>query len=59
MKDPDKILLPNCNLVLIAFGEDESVDDIPFTLLDDLPLDLAQSSAIETVCQWIALHSHY
>ena len=54
MKDPDQILLPSSNLVLIAFGEDESMDRIPFTLLDDLPLDLGESSKIENACKWIA-----
>ena len=39
VKDPHKILLPSSNLVLVTFGEHESVDRIPFTLLDDLPLD--------------------
>ena len=58
MKDPDEILLPSNNLVLIGFGEDESVDRAPFTLLDDLPLDLGQSSVVEIVCQWITLHAH-
>ena len=57
MKDPHKVLLPSSNLVLIASGEDESVDRAPFTLLDDLPLDLGQSSAIE-ICQWITLRTH-
>ena len=47
MQDPDKVLLPRSNFVLITFGEDESVDRIPFALPDDLPLDLCQGSAIE------------
>ena len=51
VKDPEKILLPGSNLVLVAFGEDESVERISFTLLDDLPLDLGQSSTIENVCE--------
>jgi hypothetical protein len=48
MKDPDKVLLPSSDLVFIGFGEDESVERIPFTLLDDLPLDLGHGSAIKS-----------
>jgi hypothetical protein len=48
MKDPDEVLLPGSNLVLIAFGDDESVDRVPFTLLDDILLDLGQCSAIKS-----------
>ena len=40
VKDPDKILLPRSNLVLITLGEGESMYRIPFALLDDLLLDL-------------------
>jgi hypothetical protein len=47
VKDPDKVLLPSCDLVLIAFGKDESIDRAPFTLLDHLPLHLGQCSAIK------------
>ena len=53
MKNSDKILLPSSDLVLIAFGEDESVQCIALALLDDLPLDLGQGSKIEIVCKWI------
>ena len=53
-KNPDKILIPSSNFVLIAFGEEESVDGIPFTLLDDLPLDLGQSSATESISELVA-----
>ena len=49
MKDPDKILLPGSNLALIALGESKSMYRIPFTLLDDLLLDLGQSSATKSV----------
>ena len=49
VKDPDKILLPRSNLTLIALGEDESVYHTPFTMLDDLPLDLGQGSATDNV----------
>ena len=47
VKDPDKILLPSRNLLLIALREDESGYYIPLALLDDLLLDPGQSSAIE------------
>jgi hypothetical protein len=48
LKDPDQVLLPSRNFVLIVLGEEESEDRIPFTPLDDLPLHLCQGSAIET-----------
>jgi hypothetical protein len=48
VKDPDKVLLPNCNLVLIGFGDDKSVDRVPFTLLDNPTLDLGQCSRIKS-----------
>ena len=48
VKDPNKVLLPGNDFVLVAFGEDESVERVPFTLLDDLPLDFGQSTVIET-----------
>ena len=49
VKDPDEVLLPSRNLLFIAFRENELDDRIPFTLLDDLPLDPRQGSAIETL----------
>ena len=58
VKDPDKVLLPSRDLVLIDFGEHEPVDRTPFTLLDDLPLDLGQSSVVENVSQWVTLGAH-
>ena len=48
MKNPDKILLPSRNLVLIALGEDESVDRVPFPSLAHLPLDRGHGTVIET-----------
>ena len=47
VKDPDKVLPPSGNLVLVAFREDESGDYIPFALLDHLPLDPCHRPAIE------------
>ena len=47
MEDPDEVLPPSRNLLLITLREDESDHSIPFTLLDDLPLDLCQGSVIE------------
>jgi hypothetical protein len=49
VKDPDKVLLPGNNLVLIAFREDEPGECISFTLFRDLPLDSRQGSAIQTL----------
>ena len=46
MKNSDKILFPTCNLILVAFGEDESVDCTPFSLLGDLPLHLVHGPAV-------------
>ena len=37
---------------------DESGGDIPFTLLEDIPLDLPQGSVIEDVSVWITQHAH-
>ena len=47
LKDPDKILLPSRNLVLIGLREDESENRVPFGLLDNLPLDLGDGSVIK------------
>jgi hypothetical protein len=48
VKDPDELLLPSGNLVLIALREKESGDRVAFTLLDDFPKDIRHGSAIET-----------
>jgi hypothetical protein len=48
MKDSDEVLLPTRNLVLIRFGEDESVEPVPFTLFHHLPLDLGHGSEIKS-----------
>jgi hypothetical protein len=47
LKDPDQVLPPSRNLVLVVLGEEESKNCIPFTPLDDLPLHLCKGSAIE------------
>ena len=47
MKESDKVLLPNGNFVLISLRENESEGCIPFTPLDDLPLDLRHGPAIK------------
>ena len=49
MKDPDKVLLPSRNLLLVAPREDKSGHSIPLALSDDLLLYPGQSSAIETL----------
>jgi hypothetical protein len=46
MKNPDKILLPRGELVLVALREDESINRIPFTLLDHLSMDPGHRSAV-------------
>jgi hypothetical protein len=48
VKNPEEVLLPSRNLLLVAFCEDEPGHRISFTLLDDLPLDPRQGSTIET-----------
>ena len=48
MEDPDEVLFPSRDLVLVALREDKSQYRIPFTALGDLPLDLRYGSAIET-----------
>jgi hypothetical protein len=48
LKDPEKVLFPTRNLVLISLRADESGDRIPFALFDDLPLNPGQGSAIDT-----------
>jgi hypothetical protein len=56
VKDPDKILLPGSNLILIALHEDESGECIPFTPLFNLPLHLGHGPAIWTlVSRFISL----
>jgi hypothetical protein len=49
LKDPDKVLPPSRNLVLIALREDESGERIPFCLLGHLPLHLRHGSVIESI----------
>jgi hypothetical protein len=49
VKDPDKVLLPGDNLVPIASGEDESVDNISFPPFDHLPMYLNHGPVIENV----------
>jgi hypothetical protein len=49
VKNPDKVLLPSGNLVLIALCEDEPEYCTPFTPLRDLPLDPRQGSTVQTL----------
>jgi hypothetical protein len=49
MKNPNKVLLPSGNLVLIALRQDETEYCISFTLLRDLPLYPRQGSEIQTL----------
>ena len=46
VKDSNKVLLPSRNFVFVTLRMDESGNRIPFTLLDDLPLDLGHGAAI-------------
>ena len=47
MENPDKVVPPSQNLVLIAFRVDNSRDCAPFPVLDNLPLDPGHGSTIE------------
>ena len=47
LKDPDEILLPSRDLILVVLGEDESEDRPPFTPFCDPPLNLRQGPTIE------------
>ena len=58
MKDPDKVLLPSRNLVLVAPRENEPGSCIPFTLLDHLPLDPSHRSAVEMIRKCITQRGH-
>jgi hypothetical protein len=48
VKDPEKFLIPSKNLVLITLREDEPEDYAPFAPFINLPLHLAQRSAIDS-----------
>jgi len=43
MKDPDKVRLPGGDCFLVELRMEMLRNDISFTLLDDLPLDLRDS----------------
>ena len=47
MKDPIEVQPPGRDRLLIVLGVEESRDRISFTPLDDVPLDLGHSPAIE------------
>ena len=49
MEDPDEVLLPTKNRILIVLLVDESRGHIPFSLLDGLLLDRGHGSAIGTL----------
>ena len=58
MKDPDEVLLPTKNRILIVLLVDEPRGHIPFSLLDGLLPDRGHSSAIGTlVSETIGIHS--
>ena len=46
VKDPDKVIPPSGNHVLIDLRVKGPGDYVPLTLFDDLPLDLGHGSAI-------------
>jgi hypothetical protein len=47
LKDPDEVLPPNCNVLLVDFPVENPRGHVPFTLLGDFLLDRDHSSAIE------------
>jgi hypothetical protein len=48
MKDPVEVRPPGGDRLFVALRMEKSRDRISFTPLDDLPLDLCHSPAIET-----------
>ena len=48
VKDSVEVLIPCCDFVLVALGEDESSERVPFAQLGDISLDLGQGSAVKT-----------
>lgn len=53
MKDSVELQPPGGDRILVGLRVEESRDSVPFTPLDDLPLDLGHSPAIETlVREW-------
>ena len=51
MKDPDEVLVPCSDLILVVLRENEPEDCVPFALLADLPLHIGDGSGID---KWIA-----
>ena len=50
LKDPDEVLLPTCDHILVVLAVEESRAHVPFTLLaNGLLPDRAQSTEIGTV----------
>ena len=47
MKNPDKVLFPSGNLVLVFLRKDESVNWTPLPMLGGHPLNLRHSSGIQ------------
>jgi hypothetical protein len=58
VKNPDKVLVPSCDLILVTLREDEPEDYIPFPLLIHLPLHLGHGSAIHSTSKWVTLHPY-
>jgi hypothetical protein len=56
MKDPDKVLVPSSNLILIALREHRPENHIPFTSFFYLPPYLTHGSVIESVSVARRLH---
>ena len=49
VKDSDEVLLPGSDLLPVTLREDQSEHYIPFSLLDNLPLNPRQHSAIQAL----------
>jgi hypothetical protein len=58
MKDPNKILVPGSDLILVALCKDEPEGYIPFPSLVHLPLHLGHGSTIDSIGKWITRHPH-
>ena len=49
VKDPSEVLPPTRNHIFVDLRMENSRDHISFALVDDLPLDLGHSPAVETL----------
>jgi len=58
MKDPVELYPPSGNHVFVVPCVDDSGEQIPFTLLDNVSLDLRYGPAIESVVSKSCMHPY-